>query len=390
MADLQPSKLPAGRRRQPFRPAVVVSRGAAGRGGASRKAAGRRAHGGHWSSAVHPGVRQGSPRDGVPAGLDDQADDRGGADAPGGRGQGDPGRSGVPPPARARGRAIGDHPAQSAQPHLGPARHAARQSGAAQAPRPAVGVPAIGADRAAAKPARQRRCTTRAWAFWWRQCWPRSWSGNRFPSRCAGRCSSRWACATPRWAWAAARIAATARCQVPDDPGGWNSPYWRNLGSPWGGAHGNAADVTRLLRAFASGQAGSLSKASTAAMLAHTTPASASGKKIATGSAGAWAWAAAAAPRRRSATPAPPASPPGWIPPRSQLRAAHHAAFGGVAGDVAGAGVGRGGGGAVNAGFHLSAPKWTRNRLTVFAVPGGGVARTHSLTRLVAATDVFA
>jgi CubicO group peptidase (beta-lactamase class C family) len=69
-----------------------------------------------------------------------------------------------------------------------------------------------------------------------------------------------------------------ARCQVPDDPGGWNSRYWRNLGSPWGGAHGNAADVTRLLRGFASGQAGALSKASTAAMLAQTTPTLAGGK----------------------------------------------------------------------------------------------------------------
>jgi len=67
-------------------------------------------------------------------------------------------------------------------------------------------------------------------------------------------------------------MAGTARCQVPDDPGGWNSPYWRKLGSPWGGAHGNAADVTRLLRAFASGQAATLSRASTAAMLAPSPP----------------------------------------------------------------------------------------------------------------------
>jgi CubicO group peptidase (beta-lactamase class C family) len=67
-------------------------------------------------------------------------------------------------------------------------------------------------------------------------------------------------------------MAGTARCQVPDDPGGWNSPYWRNLGAPWGGALGNAADVTRLLRAFASGQAASLSRASTAAMLAPSKP----------------------------------------------------------------------------------------------------------------------
>ena len=31
----------------------------------------------------------------------------------------------------------------------------------------------------------------------------------------------------------------------------WNSAYWRNLGSPWGGAHATAADVGRFLRYFA-------------------------------------------------------------------------------------------------------------------------------------------
>jgi beta-lactamase class C len=30
----------------------------------------------------------------------------------------------------------------------------------------------------------------------------------------------------------------------------WNSAYWRALGSPWGGAHGSAADVSRFLLAF--------------------------------------------------------------------------------------------------------------------------------------------
>jgi beta-lactamase class C len=30
----------------------------------------------------------------------------------------------------------------------------------------------------------------------------------------------------------------------------WNSPYWRNLGAPWGGAHSTAPDITRLLRSF--------------------------------------------------------------------------------------------------------------------------------------------
>jgi CubicO group peptidase (beta-lactamase class C family) len=52
------------------------------------------------------------------------------------------------------------------------------------------------------------------------------------------------------------------RCQVeraaPESGGGdpsanawdWNSPYWRNLGSPWGGAHGSAGDVARFFAAF--------------------------------------------------------------------------------------------------------------------------------------------
>jgi CubicO group peptidase (beta-lactamase class C family) len=47
------------------------------------------------------------------------------------------------------------------------------------------------------------------------------------------------------------RLEDTAHCQVPDDPAGWNSPYWRDLGSPWGGAHGTAADLTKLLKFFA-------------------------------------------------------------------------------------------------------------------------------------------
>jgi CubicO group peptidase (beta-lactamase class C family) len=54
----------------------------------------------------------------------------------------------------------------------------------------------------------------------------------------------------------------TVRCQVeraaPESGGGdptaknwdWNSPYWRNLASPWGGAHGSAPDVARFLAEF--------------------------------------------------------------------------------------------------------------------------------------------
>lgn len=50
-------------------------------------------------------------------------------------------------------------------------------------------------------------------------------------------------------------ISETALCQVPDadrSDWDWNSPYWRNLGAPWGGAHATARDVARFLDAFAS------------------------------------------------------------------------------------------------------------------------------------------
>ena len=50
-------------------------------------------------------------------------------------------------------------------------------------------------------------------------------------------------------------IADTAQCQVPAaerSDWDWNSPYWRNLGAPWGGAHATARDLAAFLDAFAS------------------------------------------------------------------------------------------------------------------------------------------
>ena len=73
-------------------------------------------------------------------------------------------------------------------------------------------------------------------------------------------------------------VAQTMTCEVPDDAGGWNSHYWRDLGAPWGGAHGTAADVARLLRFFADPAAGPraarahLKVATVQAMLTLQTP----------------------------------------------------------------------------------------------------------------------
>ncbi|MEQ8788375.1 MAG: serine hydrolase domain-containing protein [Pirellulaceae bacterium] len=58
------------------------------------------------------------------------------------------------------------------------------------------------------------------------------------------------------------KLEALMRCQVeqaaPESGAGdaaaktwdWNSPYWRKLGAPWGGAHGSAPDVARFLAEF--------------------------------------------------------------------------------------------------------------------------------------------
>lgn len=46
----------------------------------------------------------------------------------------------------------------------------------------------------------------------------------------------------------------------------WNSPYWRKLGAPWGGAHASAADIARFLAEFL-GARGHAVKPETAALM---------------------------------------------------------------------------------------------------------------------------
>jgi CubicO group peptidase (beta-lactamase class C family) len=71
------------------------------------------------------------------------------------------------------------------------------------------------------------------------------------------------------------KLEETARCQTADDPGGWNTVYWRDFGSPWGGAHGTSNDVIKLLRFFLHPERtkGCLRPETARAMLTQTTPA---------------------------------------------------------------------------------------------------------------------
>jgi len=70
------------------------------------------------------------------------------------------------------------------------------------------------------------------------------------------------------------KIPDTARCQVPDEAWGWNSPYWRDFGAPWGGAHGSAGDIARFLRYFARPSGGVLRPAAAQSMVRSQTPGS--------------------------------------------------------------------------------------------------------------------
>lgn len=59
-----------------------------------------------------------------------------------------------------------------------------------------------------------------------------------------------------------------------DAPTDWaqNSSYWRNLGAPWGGVHGTAADVSRFTNYFLHPDSSVLKPATAAAMITNQNP----------------------------------------------------------------------------------------------------------------------
>ncbi len=77
------------------------------------------------------------------------------------------------------------------------------------------------------------------------------------------------------------RISETMLCQfknAPPEAGeeqddwNWNSPYWRDLGAPWGGAHSTAADTAKLLELFLSRRSRILAQHEASTMIENQTP----------------------------------------------------------------------------------------------------------------------
>ena len=69
------------------------------------------------------------------------------------------------------------------------------------------------------------------------------------------------------------RIAETQLCQVSgNDDWNWNSPYWRDLGVPWGGAHSTAPEVARFLEVFLNPSGRILKPETAARMITNQTP----------------------------------------------------------------------------------------------------------------------
>lgn len=68
-------------------------------------------------------------------------------------------------------------------------------------------------------------------------------------------------------------ISQTVICQVPEPSDwDWNSPYWRDFGAPWGGAHSTAPEVGKLMAAFLHPDGRVLRRETARSMIVNQTP----------------------------------------------------------------------------------------------------------------------
>jgi beta-lactamase class C len=68
------------------------------------------------------------------------------------------------------------------------------------------------------------------------------------------------------------QLSQTMQCQVAEPSDwDWNSSYWRNLASPWGGAHSTTGDIARFLEYFAHPDERVLKPHTAAAMITNET-----------------------------------------------------------------------------------------------------------------------
>ena len=69
------------------------------------------------------------------------------------------------------------------------------------------------------------------------------------------------------------KVSDMQMCQVTgNDDWNWNSPYWRDLGAPWGGVHSPAEDIGKFLNSFLHPSGQVLKPETAARMIVNQTP----------------------------------------------------------------------------------------------------------------------
>ena len=204
---------------------------------------------GRARSCPAPSARR--ARHAVPARVADEADDRVGCVvAPRSARAGADRRGDEVPAGLPRRRSRRRHDPPPAHAHVGAARHAAGEHRASPPARAPVRVRGSDLPDAAAVPAREK-VSYQSMGILLAAAIVEKVSGEPMPGFMARTMFNPLGMRQTSFGLGGRLLADTAQCQVPEaerSDWDWNSPYWRNLASPWGGAHATARDSGRSWR----------------------------------------------------------------------------------------------------------------------------------------------